>query len=112
MDSHAVKYFVAEDNFLMTDGCLYKIIKTPYPVSYRAILPKREECQNLLVPVCLSATHSAYGSLRMEPTLMILAQSAATAACLSLNYGVALHDLPYSFLRTQLLADHQILDLE
>ena len=57
----------------------------PYPIAYRAITPKREECTNLLVPVCLSASHIAYGSIRMEPVFMVLGQSAAVASVLALN---------------------------
>jgi hypothetical protein len=57
----------------------------PYPISYRAIIPKESECKNLYVPVCLSATHIAYGSIRMEPVFMTLAQSAAVAACIALD---------------------------
>ncbi len=60
----------------------------PYPISYRSITPKREECDNLLVPVCLSASHIAYGSIRMEPVFMLLGQSAAKAACLAIDSNV------------------------
>src|SRR5688572_29684310 len=57
----------------------------PYPIAYRAIIPKANECTNLLVPVCLSATHIAYGSIRMEPVFMVLGQSAAIAAALAIK---------------------------
>jgi hypothetical protein len=82
----------------------------PYPISYRSLIPKAAECENLLVPVCLSATHIAYGSIRMEPVFMILGQSAATAAALALDSGGSLQTLPHEKLRTRLLADHQILE--
>lgn len=65
----------------------------PYPVSYRSITPKREECDNLLVPVCLSASHIAYGSIRMEPVFMLLGQSAAKAACLAIDGGVKVQEV-------------------
>nr|MBP9004363.1 FAD-dependent oxidoreductase [Candidatus Hydrogenedentota bacterium] len=83
----------------------------PYPISWRAIRPRREECANLLVPVCLSATHIAYGSIRMEPVFMVLGQSAATAAALAIQSGNApdIQDIDYSTLKHQLLADGQIL---
>ena len=81
----------------------------PYPISYRAIVPKFAECENLAVPVCLSATHIAYGSIRMEPVFMILGQSAATAAALAIEKRVPLQELDYSNLRGQLVAGKQIL---
>jgi hypothetical protein len=81
----------------------------PYPIAYRAIVPRAGECENLLVPVCLSATHIAYGSIRMEPVFMILGQSAATAAALALDTKQPLQRLDYPKLRARLLADRQIL---
>ncbi len=65
----------------------------PYDVSYRCLTPKREECDNLLVPVCLSASHIAYGSIRMEPVFMLLGQSAAKAACLAIDGGVKVQEV-------------------
>jgi hypothetical protein len=82
----------------------------PYPISYRALVPKASECENLLVPVCLSATHISYGSIRMEPVFMILGQSAATAAALAINERSSLQNLDYQKLRLRLLADQQILE--
>lgn len=74
----------------------------PYPVSYRALVPKRGECPNLLVPVCLSASHIAYGSIRMEPVFMVLAQSAAVAACQAIDEGKAVQDIDVPKLQTTL----------
>lgn len=82
----------------------------PYPISYRSIVPKSGQCGNLLVPVCLSATHIAYGSIRMEPVFMILGQSAATAAVFALNDKTSVQAVNYPKLREQLLADRQILE--
>ena len=82
----------------------------PYRISYRAIVPKASECKNLLVPVCLSATHIAYGSIRMEPVFMILGQSAAAAACLGIDDEVPVQKVSYEKLRARLLADKQILE--
>ncbi|HOX57278.1 MAG TPA: FAD-dependent oxidoreductase [Candidatus Paceibacterota bacterium] len=82
----------------------------PYPISYRSIVPRASECENLLVPVCLSATHIAYGSIRMEPVFMILGQSAATAAVLALNSKSPVQKLRYEQLRARLLADKQVLE--
>jgi hypothetical protein len=110
MDSHAIKYVVNPSGFLGTEGGLFKKVLKPYSISYQAIVPARNDCENLLVPVCLSASHAAYGSIRMEPTLMHLGQSAATAASLAIDYNVALQDLPYPALREQLLNDGQVLD--
>jgi hypothetical protein len=81
----------------------------PYPISYRSIVPKAGECDNLLVPICLSATHIAYGSIRMEPVFMILGQSAATAAALAMDGMFSVQRIPYENLRARLLADKQIL---
>ncbi|WP_148091979.1 FAD-dependent oxidoreductase, partial [Paenibacillus sp. 598K] len=80
MDSHHTQYYVNEDGYVSTEGGFYVRLTAPYPISYRAMVPKQQECTNLLVPVCLSATHAAYGSIRMEPVFMILGQSAAAAA--------------------------------
>ena len=82
-----------------------------YLISYRAIVPKRGEVENLLVPVCVSASHIAYGSIRMEPVFMILGQSAATAAAMAIDDGSSVQDVPYGKLRRRLLRDGQVLDL-
>jgi hypothetical protein len=79
----------------------------PYPIAYRSIVPKKEECTNLLVPLCLSSSHVAYGSIRMEPVFMIIGQSAGTAASLAIDEEVAVQEVDYVKLRTQLLADKQ-----
>ena len=81
----------------------------PYGVSYRSIVPKAGQCANLLVPVCLSASHIAYGSIRMEPVFMVLGQSAATAACQAIDAGKPVQEIDYARLRERLLADRQIL---
>ena len=81
----------------------------PYPISYRAIVPKAAECANLLVPVCLSASHIAFGSIRMEPVFMVLGQSAATAAVHAIDEEVAVQQVAYDRLRARLVADGQVL---
>ncbi|MHC4169168.1 MAG: FAD-dependent oxidoreductase, partial [Planctomycetota bacterium] len=83
----------------------------PYPISYEAIVPKTSECTNLLVPICLSSSHIAYGSIRMEPVFMIFGQSAATAASMAIDDAVDVQDVDYSKLRARLLADGQVLSL-
>jgi hypothetical protein len=107
MDSHAIKMFIAPDGSVTSEGGMFAKIPRPFGVSYRAIIPKRNECENLAVPMCSSATHAAYGTLRMEPVFMVLGQSAATAACLAIDRHEALQDLPYADLRERLLADGQ-----
>jgi hypothetical protein len=82
-----------------------------YHVPYRAILPKPDECSNLLVPVALSCTHVGISSIRVEPTWMILGQSAGIAAAATAEEDVAVQDLPYPTLRKRLLAQGQVLDL-
>jgi hypothetical protein len=111
MDSHNCRRFVVNGTVLNEGDVQIKLPK-PYGISYRSITPAARECANLLVPVCVGATHIAYGSLRMEPVFMILAQSAATAAALALRAGgQAVQEVPYAALRAQLLKDGQILGL-
>ena len=109
MDSHNARRIVI-DGRATNEGDVQVAPSEPYPISYRAIIPKGEECTNLLVPVCLSASHIAFGSIRMEPVFMILGQSAATAAALALEADVDIQDVPYSALRERLLEDKQVLD--
>ena len=82
----------------------------PYKVSYGSLVPKEGEAENLLVPVCLSSSHIAYGSVRMEPVFLILGQSAATAAAIAIDDGVAVQAVDYAKLRAQLVADGQVLE--
>src|SRR6202171_3417196 len=82
----------------------------PYPVSYRSIVQKQNECTNLFVPVCLSASHISYGSIRMEPVFMVLGQSSATAAALAIDGKLDVQKVDYAKLRERLLADKQVLD--
>lgn len=81
----------------------------PYPISYRSLTPKREECTNLLAPVCLSATHIAYGSIRMEPVFMVLGEVAALAASLAIDQGASVQEIDVAKLQT-ILADDPLLD--
>jgi hypothetical protein len=110
MDSHFCQRVVVEEDGKKTvrnEGGFGHRCPKPYPVSYRSIVPKRDECANLLVPVCLSASHVAYGSIRMEPVFMILGQSAGTAACIAIDDNVSVQDLVYDKLKERLLADKQ-----
>lgn len=110
MDSHNTQYFVNEYGYANTEGGFFTKLGRPYPISYDAIVPKEHECTNLLVPVCLSATHAAYGSVRMEPVFMILGQSAATAASIAIDCGTSVQDVDYNMLKAKLTADGQILE--
>lgn len=107
MDSHHIQYYVNDDGEVSTEGGFYKKLKKPYPISYSAIVPKKSECTNLFVPVCVSATHAAYGSIRMEPVFMILAQSAATAASMCIDENIDVQNIDYNKLYKQLKADGQ-----
>ena len=104
LDSHAVRYFVTQRGFLERDGVIWNVPPRPYGVSYRSLTPKAEECTNLLVPVCLSATHAAHGSIRMEPVFMQLGQAAAMAAGLAIKNGTSVQAVPYAPVRDLLKA--------
>ena len=110
MDSHNVQRYVNEKGHVRNEGDIQVNPGGPYPIDFRSTLPRKEECSNLLVPVCLSSSHIAYGSIRMEPVFMILGQSAATAAVLAQQDGVSLHELSYQKLKERLLADGQVLE--
>jgi len=109
MDSHNCRRF-ARDGRVLNEGDVQVPCGPPYPISYRAVIPRRGECENLLVPFCLSASHIAFGSIRMEPVFMILAESSVHAALLALRNGSALQDVQYDMLREQLLKAGQVLD--
>ena len=108
MDSHNCQR-VVKGGHVENEGDVQVGSFPPYPIAYRSIVPKAAECENLLVPVCLSATHIAYGSIRMEPVFMILGQSAATAAVLAIHNKLSVQKLPYETLRARLLSDRQTL---
>ena len=117
MDSHHVRRHVGDDGFAHNEGDVQvgrdangKRFK-PYPIDYGAIVPKRGTCGNLLVPVCLSASHIAFGSIRMEPVFFALGQAAGTAASLAASGGVPVQDVDYSRLRQELLAAGQVLEI-
>ncbi|QOV90547.1 FAD-dependent oxidoreductase [Humisphaera borealis] len=114
MDSHNTQRYVVIDPktnkaVVRNEGDVQVGIPGPYPVAYRAIVPKADEIANLLVPVCLSSSHIAYGSIRMEPVFMVLGQSAATAACMAIDDKSSVQQVPYEKLKERLLADKQML---
>jgi len=110
MDSHNVQRFISRSpngDVVRNEGNVQAAIPHPYPIAYRALVPKPAECTNLLVPVCLSASHIGYGSIRMEPVFMVLGQSAGTAACIAIDQKTTVQGVPYNLLQARLLADHQ-----
>ncbi|VAX17584.1 probable secreted protein-putative xanthan lyase related [hydrothermal vent metagenome] len=109
MDSHNVQRYVDKFGKVRNEGNVEIGGFSPYPISFKSIVPKRDECTNLLVPVCLSASHIAFGSIRMEPVFMVLAQSAATAAVLAINEEKNIQQISYNLLNDQLLKDGQVL---
>jgi len=111
IDMHAVRRFVHEGQ-PVNEGTIGGAVPHPYPVAYDAIVPKATESKNLLVPVCLSASHVAFGSIRMEPVFMALGQSAGAAAALAVTSGKDVQKVDYEDLRKRLLADGQALDWE
>ena len=107
MDSHNVQRYVDANGYVQNEGNVEAHGFKPYPISYKSLVPKKTECENLIVPVCVSATHIAFGSIRMEPVFMVLGQSAATAASLAIDAGVAVQEVPYQNLKEQLLEGAQ-----
>ncbi|MFZ9936583.1 MAG: FAD-dependent oxidoreductase [Luteolibacter sp.] len=110
LDSHNVQRFV-HNGMVKNEGDIQSHLGgRAYGISYRSIVPRASECENLLVPWALSATHIAFGSIRMEPVFMILGQSAATAACMAIDAGRSVQELSYETLRQRLIADDQRLE--
>lgn len=112
IDSHNVQRYVDEEGHVQNEGDIGVELPGPYEIAYGSLVPKKEECSNLLVPVCVSASHIAYGSIRMEPVFMILGQSAATAACLAIDEKTAVQDVPCEKLRELLIEKGQVLTME
>jgi hypothetical protein len=111
MDSHNVQRYVTPEGYVQNEGDIGVSPPAPYSVSYGSIVPKKAECTNLFVPVCVSSSHIAFGSIRMEPVFMILGQSAAVAACMAIDENCAIQDVPYRDLETALKNKKQILTL-
>jgi hypothetical protein len=109
MDSHNCQRYVDKSGHARNEGDVQVGGFPPYPIAYRSIVPKEAECANLLVPVCLSASHIAYGSIRMEPVFMVLGQSSATAACQAIDRASSVQRIDVSALQERLKADGQVL---
>lgn len=117
IDSHDCQRVPTANGGWTNEGTIFPIhmkgVKygQPHQLPYRSILPKRTECDNLLVPVCLSSTHVAFSSVRVEPTWMVLGQSSGIAAAISAKQNKPVHNLSLAELQTQLKAAGQVLDL-
>jgi hypothetical protein len=111
MDSHNVQRYINTSGHVKNEGNIEVPVK-PYPISYRSIIPREEECSNLAVPIALSSSHIAFGSIRMEPVFMILGQSGATAAMQAIQQKTSLQKVDRAQLKARLLADKQVLDFE
>lgn len=109
IDSHNTQRYVTPEGFVQNEGDIGVSPRGPYEIAYGSLTPKKGQASNLLVPVACSATHIAYGSIRMEPVFMILGQSAATAAVMAIDGKIAVQDISYADLKARLLADGQVL---
>jgi hypothetical protein len=110
IDSHNTQRYVTSEGHVHNEGDIGVGLRLPYKIAYGSLTPRKEECENLLVPVCVSASHIAFGSIRMEPVFMILGQSAAVAATLAIDKSLAVQDVPYNELQGILIEKGQILN--
>lgn len=111
IDCHIVQRIVGEDGTVRDEGSFPDAPALPYQISYRSLTPKSSECENLLVPVCLSASHIAYCSLRMEPVYMNLGQAAGLAASMAIKDNSSVQDISVQALRSKLLEQKAVLEL-
>lgn len=112
LDSHNVQRYVTPEGYVQNEGDIGVKTPKPYSISYNAIVPKENECKNLLVPVCLSSSHIAFGSIRMEPVFMILGESAATAASIAIDQKIDVQKVNYEDLKKELLNQKQRLTFD
>jgi hypothetical protein len=112
MDSHNVQRYVTSEGFVQNEGDIGVNPDRPYQIDLGAILPLKDQCKNLLVPVCVSSSHIAFGSIRMEPVFIILGQSAGTLASMAVAKKTSIYDISYSDLKTRLVKDGQILEFK
>ena len=111
LDSHNIQRFVTPEGAVQNEGDIGVAAPKPYEISYGAIIPKESQCKNLLVPICVSSSHIAFGSIRMEPVFMILGESAATAASIAIDDQVSVQQVDYVKLKQELLKQNQVLTL-
>ena len=111
LDSHNAQRYIKPDGYVQNEGDIGVRTKNgPYKISYGSLIPQKNECDNLLVPVCVSSSHIAFGSIRMEPVFMILGQSAALAASLAIDHSVPVQDVNYENLKAMLLENNQVIE--
>jgi hypothetical protein len=110
IDSHNIQRYITPEGYVQNEGDIGVSTNGPYQISYGSLVPKKGQAANLFVPVCVSSSHIAYGSIRMEPVFMILGQSAATAAAMAIDGKIDVQDVPYDRLRERLLKDGQVLE--
>jgi hypothetical protein len=110
MDSHNIQRYITPEGYVQNEGDIGTHLRAPYEIAYGSLVPKNGQCGNLLVPVCVSSSHIAFGSIRMEPVFMILGQSAATAAVMAIDKKIDVQSVPYEELKARLIKDGQILD--
>ncbi|MDH3649547.1 MAG: FAD-dependent oxidoreductase [Saprospiraceae bacterium] len=109
MDSHNIQRYITREGYVQNEGDIGVHPGKPYQIDLGTIMPKENECRNLLVPVAVSSSHIAFGSIRMEPVFMILGQSAGTIASMAIDKNVAVQTLSYGEIKTKLLSDGQVL---
>ena len=109
MDSHPIQRYVDVNGFVKNEGNVEAHVDAPFPISYKSIVPKKSEITNLFIPVCLSSSHIAYGSIRMEPVFMVLGQSAAIAASIAIDKSLQIQEVSYPELRAALIKNNQVL---
>ena len=109
IDSHNIQRYITPEGYVQNEGDIGVSTQGPYQIAYGSLVPKKGEVDNLLVPVAVSSSHIAYGSIRMEPVFMILGQSAATAAILAIEGKTTVQDVPYAILEERLRKDRQVL---
>jgi len=112
MDSHNVQRYITDEGYVQNEGDIGIHVPKPYQISYRSLIPKEKDCENLLVPVAVSSSHIAFGSIRMEPVFMILGHSAGAAASIAIDNEQKVQEVEYEVLKKQLEAQDQILNQE
>lgn len=112
MDSHNIQRYITPEGYVQNEGDIGVHPEKPYKIDLGTIMPKKEECSNLLVPVAVSSSHIAYGSIRMEPVFMILGQSAGTVATMALEKEGDMYDLAYEEISERLMKDAQVLEIK